>query len=223
VSESRLAFGTPEYADNPVISGVPHWDDESDAWDSLTIGGLDVPGTFKVTVTKSRKIDVKNAPGSHGAVVTDQGYQPAKVKIRWIVNTVAEWETTQEVLSDIEPRPGKAQAQALAIGHPTLATRGITSVIIEKIDGPEDDPSGAKAFDIDAVEYLPPPKKSATGTPSGASGPQARELPTIANQKLETGFGHGYAMNPDGSIMVQDENGKPTGESIHVIGDSLAH
>lgn len=159
--------------------------DASNAWDQCLLNSVLLPGIAKVKVRKGRKLDVKEPPGSHGATITDRGYKPAEVDIVLIIWTPSQ--ATQlgslfdgsNPLLTIEPKPTtNYAAPTVLIDHPACSLRGVTAVIIEDIEGPDDSSSvrGAKELKFKCKQFFPPPNVNATNTPKGTITPQPNAL-----------------------------------------------
>lgn len=158
------------------MASLPFWYDQPDAWDTAILGGNTLPGLADVKVTKGRKLDVKQSPGTHGATLTDQGYKPAKVTITLTLHTAEQWAAFQAMAPSLEPPPGKAYSQPFDILHPSTSVRGVKSVQIEDIDGPDKGSiPGTKVVTIKCVQYFPP-KAGATNTPKTSIAPQQNAL-----------------------------------------------
>lgn len=222
-SAATTGGGTPAFGSETPDpgAGVPFWDDDPDAWDTLTIGGVTVPGICNVSVNKRRDLDVKKANGSDGVTTTDTGYGGAKVKITWKLWTADQWRDRRRVLRLIDPAPGKLKDSAVAwtVGHPVFADRGISAIQIDSIDGPEGEGDGSRTYTINAVEFRPPPKKIATGTPTSASGAgqqgRDKDAAIAAAQKAhEKNPPSGFKYTEDGN-MYNEKTG------AYIIGDTL--
>jgi hypothetical protein len=151
---------------------APFWDSDPDSWDRVILGGLTLPGLCKVEGLKSpARWDIKEAPGTDGATETYKGYTPASLTIRVTIWTEEQWMTIQPMIEALRPRPGKQTPKPFDIVHPATAARGIRSVIVMDVEGPEDssDVAGAKEFVIPCREYFAQPKKNTTGTASGSA------------------------------------------------------
>ncbi len=171
-------YPNPHQFDDQTFENPPN------PWDYVALNGVVLPGIAKVKVGKGRKLDVKLPPASHGATITDRGYKPAPVEI-----TLTQWTPSQNTLMQqlmsgantllsLEPKPNTSyQAPAYPIDHPATAMHGVTNVIIEDIEGPEDSSvKGAKEYRIKCLQFFPPPKLDATNTPKGTIAPQPNAL-----------------------------------------------
>lgn len=174
----------PFWYPNPHQFDELSFENPPNPWDYCALGGVFLPGLAKVKVSKGRKLDVKQPPGSHGATITDRGYKPAPVEIVLTVWKPSQWTTMQALLSgaasiSLEPKPNASyQAPAYPIDHPATAAHGITDVIIEDIEGPDESSrvKGAVDFKLKCLQFFPPPKVDATNTPKGTIASQPNAL-----------------------------------------------
>lgn len=157
------------------MANIPSWRTSPEAWNTVTLAGIELPGVCKVDVERERSIDVKKPSGADGATTTDKGAKPAEVKITWVLwNDVDEefteeqWASAQEILAVLEPRPGAVKTPVpLDIAHPMAALRSVSSVVIKKIDTPDVDDDGLLTIKLECVEWRPP-KPKGTSTPKKA-------------------------------------------------------
>lgn len=121
--------------------------------------------------TKPRRLQNKKQNGGDGATPTFRGLDPAKVEITVTIWTPAQLAAWDALLPLIFPNPNKDvnRLSAIDISHPATHQRGIKSVIIEDLDGPNDGSvKGAKTYNLKCTEYLPQTKKAAVKTVVGA-------------------------------------------------------
>ncbi|HEY2408845.1 MAG TPA: hypothetical protein VGI10_22725 [Polyangiaceae bacterium] len=179
-----MAF-VPYWYPNPHQFDNVDYLDLSNPWDFVILQGILIPGLAKVRVSKGRKLDIKQPPGSHGATITDRGYKPAAVEISLTIFTARQWSDLQALFNGLpngftlEPKPNNAyKAPAYPIDHPATAMRQVASIIIEDIEGPEPSSSihGAVEFKFKCTQFFPPPKVNATNTPEGTIAPQPNAL-----------------------------------------------
>lgn len=142
----------------PVFFG-----DDPKAYYTVSIGGSELPGVAKVEGLKlGNKYDIKEAPGTDGAVFTFQGYTPAPfdVVVRfWTRAHFVEW---VRLFRKMRPKPGKQRPGAVDIVHPQLVAADITRVVIREIEPKFE--SQAHECKISCTQWLPAPKKKATQT-----------------------------------------------------------
>jgi len=146
------------------VGSVPWWYDDPDSWDTVVLGQYTLPGLAQVKVAKAQKVDVKNAEGQSGATITFKGYEPAKVDIVLRMWTRDQWNAFQTMLPYFEPRPSKKAPQPFDVAHPKTALRGIRSVYIPEIEGPDESTTGIFDITFKCIEFLKP-LPHATNTP----------------------------------------------------------
>src|SRR5574343_179882 len=137
---------------------IPHWESDPDVWDTCLLGQLELPGVVRVDVKRGLDIDKKKAKGKNRARLTIQGRRPADVTITVRLLSPGDWASMVDVLARIEPKPdAKPESDCWDIAHPVAAARGVQSVMIEEIEGPQL-VDGILEVKIKCVEFNPPPK-----------------------------------------------------------------
>lgn len=143
--------------------------DSPDAWDVIKIGQQTSPGLCKVSDFASKhEWDVKKGKGTLGATITFVGRPPAKGSIKfklWTPQHFVQWGT---FVDSFKYDPTKKAVQAIDIYHPALSFIDLNSVVCEGIGLPVHEGSGLYTITVELLEYFPPPKASAIGTPSGS-------------------------------------------------------
>lgn len=143
-----------------------HWDTDSEAWDTVILGGFRLPGVARLTIERGRKLDKKSAPGRNGATITDGGGEGAAVSIELQMTTPEEWDAWVAALRVLDPT--KTSPQAWALVHPEAEAMQVTSVMIEKVSGGPPD-NGVKTIKLACAEWFPKPRgkgKGKTTTPA---------------------------------------------------------
>ena len=104
--------------------------DDTEAFDTLTIGGLAFSGTFEFTGDAlKRKLDRRHSPGRDGARIRDKGYDVAEIDLRLTIIDATQWGEMEAIVRLLFPRSRTAtQRNAHACPHPLLALAGITDV-----------------------------------------------------------------------------------------------
>ncbi len=97
---------------------IPFWDDAPGAWETLSLGGVTLPGLAFVSGRVARKMDTRSRAGADGATVRDRGYEPAQIEIHVKVWTAEQLEQLEQILATIHPRnvvqpttPNQARAE----------------------------------------------------------------------------------------------------------------
>lgn len=149
-----------------------------EAWDKIYIGQVASPGVCKVKgFNRAYKWDSKGGKGSQGATSTyvERPVATGAVTFQlWEESHFDEWQRFQGLL---EFDPTKKTVTAVDLYHPVAANNNINAVVVDNIG--EILPVGKGLFEVtvDFREYAPPPKKNATGTPSGSKSTQGGTTP----------------------------------------------
>ncbi len=145
------------------------FDNPSD-YDVVKIGGIECPGICQLSGFKRlTEWDVKKGKGTKGGTATLTQLPPAKGSIKFMLWTPFHFEAWDAIFrAQFKYDPTKKTVNAVDIYHPTLAAIDLHSVVTESISAVEHEGKGLYSITVELLEYLPPPKKSATGTPSGS-------------------------------------------------------
>lgn len=153
-----------------------------EAWDKVEIGQQESPGVCKVgDFKRAHEWDIKKGKGTIGGTVTFVGRPPAKGTITfylWEAEHFEEWARFRPLL---QYDPTKAAVTAVDIYHPSLADIGINSVVTESIGAIQHEGKQLYSIAVDFLEYFPPPKKSAVGTPTGSKSTAGKTPGTTAD------------------------------------------
>lgn len=144
---------------------VPFWDLSPDVWDSITLGSVTLPGVSRLTITRALKIDEKDAKGKNAAKLTVQGVKNAEGTIVNMVATEEELGALEEAIKVLEPKAGKGGGDPVDIVHPVASLRGLASILIVEVSGPELDAGIAKT--VIKWKQFDAPKKPTSGLGSG--------------------------------------------------------
>lgn len=151
-----------------------------EAWHRIRIGTTESPGIADVgEFVRTFDWDEKKGKGTAGASLTFTSRPLSGGTITfslWTADHFDEWESFRKLLDyDTTKRP----AQAVDIYHPSISGNGIKSVVVAEIGNVIHKGKGLYTVAVKFKEYSPPPKKSATSTPTGSgNGPRTgpREL-----------------------------------------------
>lgn len=142
----------------------------AEVWDKGTFNDIDCPGLMSVSISRANKWDTKKAAGSHGGERQFKGSDLASVKIKVRLWTNDDYVAfNEQILSILDPDPGKKKADGIALGHAVAWSRNLRSITVDSVSGPESDNAGMVEYDIDATEYREPDKTNATGKASGGA------------------------------------------------------
>jgi hypothetical protein len=139
--------------------GVPFWQEDTNAWDRVEIGGVefaetqvDVEGDF------GNDWDVKKSPGADGAPATNKGYEPCRPKLTWLLYLWDHFDAYVELLAKVQPRPGKTAPPEIEVVHPQLQLVGKVKFRIVKIHTLKKVGPQMMQAQFDLLEYFPTPK-----------------------------------------------------------------
>jgi hypothetical protein len=168
---------TQPFWDAQLQKGLDPSNSNLSAWDIVFIGGKQLPGTCKVSGKRGRRIDIKQAKGTHYATLTFNGYDPARISIAISIWTQAQYDVLDGLMSMLEAPPhfyvdksvaGGKVFQALDISHPSMRLMGVSQVLVESIDPLH--PTSVKGvweMGVHVIEYKVV-KTSATSTVQGS-------------------------------------------------------
>lgn len=138
-------------------------------YDYVAIAGKASPGLAVVNdVKRQTEWDVKKGKGTVGATITLVTRPPIEFSITFYIYTQDQFKQWAEFRKVFEVDPTKSKVTALSIFHPILDDLGVTSVVCKSISGLQNKGKAMYAYEVELLEYFPPPKKAATGTPDGS-------------------------------------------------------
>ncbi len=143
------------------------------AYDFAKIDGVENPGIVApggVTGFKREtEWEVKKGKGTKGGTATLTQLPPAKGSIKFLLWEKAHFTQWVTFRKRFKYDPTKKTVNAIDIYYPSLAKNDIHSVVTESLGLETPEGNGLWSITVDFLEYLPAPKKTATGTPSGSS------------------------------------------------------
>ncbi len=182
------------------------WITDPDAWNTVRLGNVTLPGICVVTMSRGREIDFKKAPGKDGGESTDKGANAAKVKIRVTMNARQWREEWLQVIQQIEPTQGKPSGP-FGIVHPEPNSRGINTIEIADIASAPPTARGGIVYDIDCQQWFPRPKDTKKKAPSPASAP-SRSSGLFTNSGTDERFNESR-LRPSGAEALDLALGPP--------------
>jgi len=139
------------------------------AWDVVLIAQQTSPGLARVGEFKRvHEFDVKKGKGTLGATTTFVGKPPAKGSIVFRLFYASHFVAWEQFRPLLKYDPTKQNIQAVDIYHPSLADIDVNSVVCESISNIVHVGNGEYNVTVEFLEYFPPPKASAVGTPTGS-------------------------------------------------------
>lgn len=141
----------------------------------------DFIGKFELLDSDGRpyKFDVKDSPGTQGAVITYRGSRPSKGKFKfsfWTAKQITDFDTNILPLFQIDGT--KKAPKPIDVLQVLLASIDVFSVTTETLHGYEHEGQGLWSFSIDWLEYAPPKKKNVTTTPNSTVTGTAKKPPS---------------------------------------------
>jgi len=149
-----------------AATGIPHWDDDPEVWDTLVLGTNTMPGVWDIEDGNIKRVlDVKKAPGLDGARIKDMGYENGAMTCVGQLVGADDWATLQQIAATLKlTQKGKARTP-IAISHPKALYLGVTQVYVTEIECPRLD-NGIMTATIRVLEYVPTPKKAGKAKPA---------------------------------------------------------
>ncbi|MGW8285750.1 MAG: hypothetical protein ACWGPR_08530 [Candidatus Deferrimicrobiaceae bacterium] len=145
------------------MPSIQHWQEASQSWDTLGLGDSVLPGVWEVQATASTNLDVKAKRGADGASIRDRGVDPVRFRMEGqVLATDGQWPALVTLMATIQPTRGKGLGP-LPISHPVAQLYKVSQIVIEVVEGPEIR-NGIGIFHIDALEWIPKPKKKRAPT-----------------------------------------------------------
>lgn len=175
------------------MGSIPFWDPDEEGysaplyapnpWDTMKIGGIQVPGIVEVTASAGLAYEKSKPSGSHGARITLTGKDPRPVEVKVYVCTPEQWDALQTLIGRVYSGDRKT-AKAYDAEHPKLALYRIKALLVVDVAGPDTGRvAGERVVTLKCEEYSPVKKsgKSATQTPAAAVRDEFLQTPASAN------------------------------------------
>src|SRR5882724_2061701 len=148
--------------------------DNAEDYNFVEVDGAENPGIIApggiTGFKRDTEWEVKKGKGTKGGTATLTQLPPAKGSIKFLLWSTAHFQDWDESFRKrFKYDPTKKTKNAVDIFHPTLAKQDIHSVVTESIGPETPEGLGLWSITVDLLEYLPPPTKTATSTPSGST------------------------------------------------------
>ena len=171
-------------------------------YNKVTVGQFSFPGSSTVSVIREKKVSIEKGKQGSGNKVVDTGIDLARVTITTDLFNDNDLGDFQDILNYFEGRKGlKASSDGFQIINPTTTARGVTSVYLENIEGPEYN-SGRTTYKTKWVEII---KVKKTGT-KNINTPKQNNEPILSNQAV-------YGTNNSLSPSKDTNNTQPAGSN----------
>lgn len=164
---------------------IPHWFQNADDWDTITLGEFRMPGVWTIEGPVKRAIDVKKKKGFDGGRLKDEGYEPGAFDLVGRMVEPDHWKRLQEIIPTIHPLKSGGVREPVFIDHPATALLGIEYVYIDEIYTPSLD-NGILEIRMHAYQWTSAsaPKKKSKGKPQTPGGVDPLAEPPVATNKL---------------------------------------
>lgn len=189
------------------------WISNPDAWNTVQLGSITLPGVCQVTMSRGRDIDFQKAPGKDGGTSTDKGANAARVKIRVTMNAT-QWLVWKSIVGQLEPAQGKPSGP-FGIVHPEPNSRGINTIEIKDIASAPPTARGGIVYDIDCQQWFPRPKDTKKKDPTPAKLPKL-----FTNQGTDERFNESRVL-PSGLEALELALGPQVREGVTVVEDPV--
>lgn len=213
------------------MADLGYWDDPDGPWDRLYLGGVAMPGAWKVEADCERDIEVKKSKGSDGANTTDHGYTPASITLVGTLWTAKQWVALQKVLPNLHPRQKGGPRHPVVAVHPALAVMNISTIYVKRMGAPSVGDRGECEFRIECVEWNKPKKVDKKKKPPPTCSSEQQEAAQHSGDFKETPEGPsgpydpyaGYSYSPadranGAGLMTMDEGDR---EKFPEVADNI--
>jgi hypothetical protein len=154
-----------------IIETVPFWSDEPEVWDTCVLGHITLPGVSDLRITRKQTISREKGSGTSGETLKFQGPKAADVIIRNRIHTPEQLAELSECLPELEPVGSKKDGVVWDLGHPKATIRGVKTVVVELISGPDPVGNGGEyETTFQCIEQRKPEPKPVS-TAKGGNGP----------------------------------------------------
>lgn len=122
-------------------------------WDTVRLGGVEMPGIAKVRLKYPSGIHKRKARGKKGAGLKDEGNEPRELHIELTLSTPADGSFADAARDLIMGQALTDARDPLDIQHELPNYFGITTVVIGNVDIDEPDPVNGWKWSIQAFEW----------------------------------------------------------------------
>jgi hypothetical protein len=112
-------------------TSLPWIDDSPDAWDSVTVAGMRLPGLCVVDAKRVNRVDHKTEVGVTGSAPTVVGWDSCTIKLTWRIWLGLHLNQAKGIVHLLAPH--RANAKPVDFYHPSTAELGIKSVLLDEI------------------------------------------------------------------------------------------
>ena len=148
--------------------------DNPQDYDYCEVDGVENPGIIAAGgisgFKRETEWETKKGKGTKGGTATLTQLPPSKGSIKFLLWEPAHFESWDSTFrKQFKYDPTKKTKNAVDIFHPTLAKQEVYSVVTESIGPETSEGEGLWSITVELLEYLPPPKKTVTSSPTGST------------------------------------------------------
>lgn len=133
------------------------WNPIDEPIDRFTVGGQATPGIGEVVGPSSpRAWEEMVGPGLSGARLVFRGLRPSHFSLKFRMRNRAEYAEWNAFANVVKKPPYGKRPRALDVVHPTLASIGIRSIVVEDVIPPQQVEDGVWEAEVKVIEFRPP-------------------------------------------------------------------
>jgi hypothetical protein len=148
---------------------LPNWV-TSEAWDTLRLGGMIIPGIARVKSRAPSGLDIKKPKGGKKATTKDDGDPPAEFDCDLSMSH-AELVEFADMVGVLRPVTKSGARSPLKADHPQFALLGVYNVSVGKIEVDPPESGGRIHVSIEVFEWSPAPSAVAKSKTQPADNP----------------------------------------------------
>lgn len=138
-----------------TVSDVPFWGEAPDAWNTVILAGITVPGIAKVGGKAfDIRMDRKSIPGEHGEKQTTLGREPCDPEIEVRLWTADHLTAFLSIVKAFMPKSQSALPPPIDAIHPALAMFRIKAVRVMSCSFPEEHEPGVFVVKMRCREFI---------------------------------------------------------------------
>jgi len=146
---------------------ISPFEDAGGAWDALTIvvsasGRTEKWTWLETNVDVEGQItndwDIQKSQGADGARTKDNGYQPTKISLSWLLWKPEHWTAHESFMQSAKPRPGKDPKPIIMVVHPQLQALSLVMFRLATLHVPVFKAVDQWEAKLELIEYFADPK-----------------------------------------------------------------
>lgn len=173
---------------------VPFPNKNPDAWDTVYLDGILIPGVCTVRVTVSNGLDVQKSSGKHGASIVGNGRNPADIEIKVVVWDdeglgQTDWDQLQTFIDLVWPADQRSDLVPFLIENAQCQLMNIDRVVLDTMTANPPREGGDKyELEIKLREFLD--KTDDTTTKAKRLKPRAQQLADVVPSAAKPSTGN---------------------------------